>query len=414
MKNAMVRTFHSLIPKSRRLQRMNIHKRSRHLLSMVAFLFLNCPENGASLYAYQAKPVDIALNYVRSARVDETTVFDLPNKTLIIELKEPMRVTSTLAGERQGILTVGNHYLPPPCWGITHRLGFDTARSRIYQAIGKSKKHSCFLFTGADMGNLSVQKAEYRGMTVYALVTAGVETNAVRMSVDQGQFYEPGTINVILMTNMKLTPRAMVRGIISATEAKTAAMQDMDVRSCASPRESQATGTGTDEVLIVEGRGGVPIDNAGGHSKLGELIARTVYDGVKEAVYRQNDIKVQRNVIRRLKERHLDPYGIFSECNRFGDSDVVRRVVAQFEEILLQPRYASFMESALTLSDAYEKGLICDLEAYRSWCGQIAEEIGGTKISEWEEPLVSKDIPIVIRTALNALLNGMNWKASQE
>jgi adenosylcobinamide amidohydrolase len=381
---------------------------------MVAFLFLNCPENGASLYACQANSLDIALNYVRSARVDETTVFDLPNKTLIIELKEPMRATSTLEGERQGILTVGNHYLPPACWGITHTLGFDTARRRIYQAIGKSQKHSCFLFTGADMGNLSVQKAEYRDLTVYALVTAGVKTNAVRTSVDQGQFYEPGTINVILMTNMTLTPRAMARGIISATEAKTAAMQDLDVRSCASPGASQATGTGTDEVLIVEGSGAVTLDNAGGHSKLGELIARTVYDGVKEAVYRQNDIEKQRNVLRRLKERHIDAYGIFSECNRFADSDALRQAVAQFEETLLQPRYASFMESAFALSDAYERGLICDLEAYRIWCRQIADEIARTKIIEWREPLVSKEIPIVIRTALNALLNGMKWKASQE
>jgi hypothetical protein len=68
------------------------------------------------------KPVEIALDYVRSARVIETTVFDFPNKTLIIEFRGPMRVTSTLEGERRGILTVGNHYIPPPCWGILHRL----------------------------------------------------------------------------------------------------------------------------------------------------------------------------------------------------------------------------------------------------------------------------------------------------
>ena len=92
-------------------------------------------------------------------------------------------------------------------------------------------------------------------MIVYALVTAGVESNAVRMSVDEGRFYEPGTINVIIMTNMKLSSRARTRAIISATEAKTAAMEDLDVRSSVSPQRNQATGTGTDEVLVVEGRG---------------------------------------------------------------------------------------------------------------------------------------------------------------
>lgn len=393
---------------------MNSYMRSRHFLSMMALLFLIYLENAGSLYACDTQPVDIALDYVRSARVCETTVFGLLNKTLIVEFKEPVRVTSTLEGERKGILTVGNHYLPPSCWGITHRIGFDTARSRIYKAIGKSKKNSCFLFTGADMGNLSVQKAEYRNMTVYALVTAGVETNAVRMSVDQGQFYEPGTINVILMTNMKLSPRAMARGIISATEAKTAAMQDLDVRSCASPGANQATGTGTDEVLVVEGRGKVTLDNAGGHSKLGELIARAVYDGVKEAVYRQNGIRAQRAVLRRLSERHIDPCGILRDCACFGDKGDLDRSVAQFEEILHQPRHASFMESAFALSDAHERGLICDLEAYRGWCRQVAEEIAGKEISEWKEFLVSEDVPMVIRTALNAMLNGLKWKDSQE
>ena len=87
------------------------------------------------------------------------------------------------------------------------------------------------------MENLSVQKAQFKDMNVYAIVTAGVEDNAMRMSVDEGMFYEPGTINIILLTNMKLSPRAMVRAVITATEAKTAALQDLDVRSSYSPRQ---------------------------------------------------------------------------------------------------------------------------------------------------------------------------------
>lgn len=379
----------------------------------MVFLFLVCPKSVIPLYAYQTKSIEVSLNYVRSARVDETTVFDFPNKTLIIEFREPMRVTSTLEGERGGILTVGNHYSPPPCWSITHRLGLETSRAHVYKAIGTSKKNSCFLFTGADMGNLSVQKAQFKDMTVYALVTAGVETNAVRMSVDQGLFYEPGTINVILMTNMKLSSRAMARGIISATEAKTAAMQDLDVRSSAGPQVSQATGTGTDEVLMVEGRG-IGIDNAGGHSKLGELIARAVYDGVKEAVYRQNGITARRNIFRRLMERHIDPSGMLRECACFADKDDLSLRVAQLEGLLLQPRYASFMESAFALSDAYEKGLISELEAYHGWCRQVAEEIAGKRITEWKDPVASEDIPVVVRISLNALLNGIKWRTSQE
>ena len=155
----------------------------------------------------------------------------------------------------------------------------------------------------------------------------------MRMSVDEGLFYEPGTINIILLTNMKLTPRAMARAIITATEAKTAAMQDLDIRSSVSPAKSQATGTGTDEVLVVEGRG-KRIDDAGGHCKLGELIATAVYDGVKEAVYRQNGITARRSVFRRLQERRIDVHKILGECAFPGDDPGSGQYLARLEEVL--------------------------------------------------------------------------------
>jgi ABC-type Fe3+-hydroxamate transport system substrate-binding protein/adenosylcobinamide amidohydrolase len=356
-------------------------------------------------------PLDIPLSYVRSARIDETSIFDFPNKTLVVAFKEPMHVTSTLEGERQGILAVGNHYSPPACWGISHRLGFEGSRSHIYKNIGIAKETSCFLFTGADMGNLSVKKEQYRDMIVYALVTAGVESNAVRMSVDEGRFYEPGTINVILMTNMKLSSRARTRAIISATEAKTAAMEDLDVRSSASPQRNQATGTGTDEVLVVEGTG-TPIENAGGHCKMGELIAKAVYDGVKEAVYRQNAITTGRSVFRRLQERHFDLHGLLGKCDCPADQNKQRQDLARLEE-LLQPHFASFIEAAFAISDAYERGQITSLEPFQWWCQTVRDEIAGTWIEKQREYITSPEIPIVMRMCLNALLNGMAAREKQ-
>ncbi|MBR9986561.1 MAG: adenosylcobinamide amidohydrolase, partial [Desulfosarcina sp.] len=73
------------------------------------------------------------------------------------------------------------------------------------------------------------------------------------------------TINIIVLANMRLTPRAMNRAIISATEAKTAALQDLDIRSSYTPMTNPATGTGTDNIIVVQGDG-TRIDNAGGHT----------------------------------------------------------------------------------------------------------------------------------------------------
>ncbi|MFZ2446915.1 MAG: adenosylcobinamide amidohydrolase [Syntrophobacteraceae bacterium] len=350
--------------------------------------------------------VELHLSYVKSARVDERTIFDFTNKTLLVEFREPMRVTSTLEGERKGITSVGNHYFPPPCWSIGHKLGFEKWRDHTLQAIGKSRASGCFLFTGADMKNLSPQKAQFRDMTVYALVTAGVEGNAMRMSVDEGLFYEPGTINIVLLTNMRLTPRAMARAIITATEAKTAAMQDLDIRSSVSPAKSQATGTGTDEVLVVEGRG-KRIEGAGGHCKLGELIAAAVYDGVKEAVYRQNGIAARRSVFKRLEERRIDVHKMIGECAFPGDGPASGRYLARLEEVLPQPRNTSFLESAFALSDAYERGLVTNLESFENRCRSVAEEIAGGKPDKWTDFISSEEVPVVMRMALDALLNGI-------
>lgn len=358
-------------------------------------------------------PIDIRLDYVCSAGVSESSIFDFTNKTLVIEFNRPMQVTSTLEGERSGILAVGNHYLPPPCWNIGHRLGLEKSRQHIYEVIGKAQQESSFLFTGADMGNLSVQKRTHEDMTIYALVTAGVETNAVRMSMDPGGFYEPGTINLLIMANMMLTPRARTRAIISATEAKTAAMEDLDIRSCSSPQLWQATGTGTDEVLVVEGSG-VVLDNAGGHCKLGELIGSAVYAGVKEAVYRQNGITSERNLLRRLQERRINLYDLLLQCACLESQANLNEFLAELEAVLLQPRYGSFMEGAFAISDAYERGLLISLDSYEKWCRGMAEEIAGTDIASWKELFPRNDVPLVVRMAFDAVLNGVNARIAQQ
>jgi len=56
------------------------------------------------------------------------------------------------------------------------------------------------------MDNLAVEKARFREIEVYALITAGVRSNAMRMSEDEGKFYEPGTINIIICPTWNLLP----------------------------------------------------------------------------------------------------------------------------------------------------------------------------------------------------------------
>jgi iron complex transport system substrate-binding protein len=109
---------------------------------------------------------------------------------------------------------------------------------------------------------------------------------------------------------------------------------------------------------------------------MGELIARAVYQGVLEAVSKQNALVPDRNIFQRLSDRHITLYELVSEAQcdcmvKKGEATVA------LEEILMSPRYAGFVKAALALSNDYQRGLISDLGSYQLWCNSVAEEIAG-------------------------------------
>ncbi len=137
------------------------------------------------------------------------------------------------------------------------------------------------LATGVDIDNIAWRRESYEDLWVAALATAGVTTNALRIGYDHagaiernGRFEPVGTINIIILTNARLTTAALAASMVTATEAKVIALQDLDVRSVYSPRV-QASGTGTDQALVISGEGPA-CTSVGGHTMLGELMARAV------------------------------------------------------------------------------------------------------------------------------------------
>lgn len=353
---------------------------------------------------FKSRKINIDLDYIKDVKIDYSYINDFVNKSLVLNFQKPMSITSTLEGSRNGIKTVGNHFVPPQGWMTLHDKGVENAKEELFNVLKKSKKNTSFIFTGADMDNIAVKKESYKDITVYAMVTAGVESNATRASRDEGKHYEPGTINILILSNAKLSPRAMTRAIITATEAKTAAMQDLDIRSKEYPELIQATGTGTDNIIVIEGSG-INIDNTGGHSKAGELIAKVVYAGVKEAIYKQNEIKNPRSIFYRLQERNINLFGLMSYNPKKNMTK--QEITYSLERTLLNPKYEAFMESALALSDADERGLIKNSSSFQLWCEKISEEIAGKKINKREDFFQGSNIPVYLKMAINGLLNGL-------
>lgn len=228
-------------------------------------------------------------------------------KTLIIKFSKKRKALST----RNGFLDIWiavNHSASPELWKKvckekkkSHKVGglvyIEELRKALAQKYKIKTEEIAILATAADMDNLAVVTKKFKtkeiNLIVTALVTAGAKSNALRTGIDSGWYLDgrklnkPGTVNIILLTNVKLTDGAMARAIITATEAKTAAFQDLKIQSCYT-KNVIATGTGTDSVIVVSGEKEPIITYTGGHSKIGELIGKAVYQAVKIALCKQN------------------------------------------------------------------------------------------------------------------------------
>lgn len=301
------------------------------------------------------RKLDLGLSYVQSAWVAPSLTNGLTHKTLCIEFKRSTAVLSTLEGYKTGVKRAANHYVPYAAWKRLAMQSVPQLMDTFWASHGFKTVDGAMLITGADMDHLVMKKASYKDLLVVVLVTAGVRGNAMRMGFDEGRHVEPGTINAIILSNRKLSMRAMTRAMISATEAKTAALQDLDVRSSYQPLKYQATGTGTDNLIVVQGEG-APARLSGGHSKLGELISRAMYAGVVRAIALQNGLLAGRNVEDRLKERKISLQS--------AGQDVVKN----------RPFFNSFMEQAMALDDAWRRGLLRDLSAWQELCERAVKK----------------------------------------
>ena len=347
-------------------------------------------------------PVKIDLPYVSQAEVAQVRIQDFIHRTLLIDFKHPMMVLSTLEGQREGVCLVGNHYMPPPAWGLGHGGGLAELRDRVVEALQIDPKASALLFTGADMNNLSVQHREDQGLIAYALVTAGAMHNALRIAVEGGAYREPGTINILVLTNRGLTPRAMARALVTITEAKTAALQDLDLRSSKHPLAYQATGTGTDNIIVAQGAG-ARATLTGGHSRLGALMAQAVHAGVLEALAKQNRLREDRQVLLRLRERGISLYALAGQKTAACPGVSLGRL----EEALLDPANAALVEMALALSDSQARGQLSDLGPFKRMCDQRAKSIAGSNPLTPAYKLGGKHLPEPLALALVAILRGL-------
>lgn len=244
-----------------------------------------------------AVDLDLPAEIGATAQVDRSERDGLWEKTLVVRFAGERRALSTSDGPLTARAAL-NQAAHPLLW---RKLGADGKRyseERRAATAGRLQLPPTAvaeMSTAADMDNLAVVTRRHGPLTVSVLATAGAKSNAIRTGVDAGAYIEgandektpAGTINIMVLANIELSDAALARALITITEGKTAALEDLKVPSSYT-KDVQATGTGTDSIIVVSGTAAPRATYTGGHSRIGELIGKATYAAVVEALGKQN------------------------------------------------------------------------------------------------------------------------------
>jgi adenosylcobinamide amidohydrolase len=292
---------------------------------------------------------------------------------LIAELAGTNLVLSTSVrngGQVRHVRYLGNHQ---SCEATAH-----SERQAMIKAHGQEKYHDlvceemglpstevALMGTAANMNYAAIVTREDRALEVTAVVTAGVQGNAACAGDpagwregEDGWEKVNGTINTMLLVNHPVTESALAHAVVTMTEAKSAALQRLAVRSLFSA--DLATGTGTDQYAIATPVSGpYRLTSASPHVKFGELIGRAVRDATLEALRWQNGLEPSYT------------RSIFTALGRFGlreetfFEDIAAMLPEHDLELMRRNNKAVFYEPLVSAS-AYAFAAVLDRVRYET------------------------------------------------
>lgn len=221
--------------------------------------------------------------------------------------------------------------------------------------LGLTKDYLAMV-TAAKIQNYSLVTKQLDGFSVAVAATAGCqhgESSGEEMDVKE---IGGGTINVIVFIDANPSDSCLVASIITATEAKSAALRDLDVRSLYTG--DSATGSITDSVTVATPGKGKAINYAGPASKLGKAVGYCTRKAVTEALIKQEPFWATRTVLDRLRERHLPIERLATEVSKVEGLSVTAE---KLTEILKGNKAAlALLLEAAKMDDDVEKNILPD------------------------------------------------------
>lgn len=300
--------------------------------------------------------------------------------TLLVKLPYSCRVLSTSrlnGGYQENLQAVFNHHIPPTKHNPEDFEGGSVEaylEMVVVARLGLSPRSVAGLITAAQMENAALKTAKFRSLEVTAIATAGIDINGGRAG-DPAFYFEDnnrwiyigGTINILLFVNGNLLPQTLVRTLITATEAKSAALQELMAPSRYS--RGIATGSGTDGIVVVSNSASPNVfTDAGQHSKLGELIGITVKEAVKEALEKETGLNPsrQRNFLARLERYGVKPVDFWQKVPPEGFNLSQETYLKHLNFLAPEEKLVALATSLLHLLDEYMWGLLPAKEVIRA------------------------------------------------
>jgi adenosylcobinamide hydrolase len=313
--------------------------------------------------------------------------------SLIIRFPGPRSVLSTSwlnGGYREDLTAVFNHQIPlEACEACHSGASVKVYLEEVASSLSLDPATTSGLITRAKMKNAAIVTESSRDLTVTAIVTAGVDKNGGSAG-DPASYHETngkfesvgGTINILLIINASLPEYSMNRALITATEAKVVALQQLMAKSMYS--SGIATGSGTDMMCIITNPGAdLSLTDAGKHSKLGELIGKSVIQATTTALKLETGLspESQQNVLVRL--------------SRFGvtEEDIWNVAAERYERMMpgtlskenfmcclrknaQEPELVALASAVLHIIDEVEWNLLPEVEAKTVACRLIRDGFG--------------------------------------
>ena len=242
--------------------------------------------------------------------------------------------------------------------------------------IGVKEDEVVGMMTAVPMDNASIVK---KG-DVSAIVTAGLSSS---------------TVNIILVIERDLSISALAEAIIVATEAKSRAFYELNVRS---PAGEIMTGDLTDAIAVAccprrpHGSEEQKEQFAGKATPLGASIYDAVRSAVKESL-RSSGWRAEKSILERLRERGVQIADIANAAFELfvaapaadakATSELRERFEREVERACSDLNVSALIYAAMLLDDAVEKGWFGGELASSDASCIVADELIGIDIAEY-------------------------------